>query len=199
MATVAASIRSAGDLKGKNVLVFGMGLLGINCLAMCKEAGAAWIGAADISDKRLVHAKRFGAIELLNLRSDTAQLTAALKDRFSRKGVDVVFDMSGSPEAMELGMEVLGVGGTAIWIGAVFKNRKIQLDAEQIIRNLHTIKGMHNYNFDDFKYALKFLIANWQKYPFETVVEKEYSLQEVEDAFKYAVEHKPLRVGIKIS
>lgn len=199
MATVAAGIRLAGNLKGKNVLVFGMGLLGINGVAMCREAGANWIGAADISDQRLAHATHFGASEVLNLQKDTAGLTAGLKEKFVKKGVDVVFDMSGSPKAMEMGMDVLGIGGNAIWIGAVFKNRKIQLDAEQMIRKLHTVKGIHNYNFEDFKYALNFLKANWKKYPFETVVEKEYSLQDADNAFKYAVEHKPLRVGIKIS
>jgi len=198
IATVAASIRLAGNLEGKNVLIFGMGLLGINCVAMCKEAGAAWIGAADISESRLNHAAGFGATELINIQENTAQITSTLQEKFVKKGVDVVFDMSGSPKAMEMGMDVLGIGGCAVWIGAVFKNRKIQLDAERIIRNLHTIKGIHNYNFEDFRYALDFLKDNFKKYPFDTIVEKEFDLKDAEQAFKYAVEHKPLRVGIKI-
>lgn len=198
MATVAAAIRLAGDLKNKNVLVFGMGLLGITSIAMCKEAGATWVGAADISDKRLVEAGRFGADCLLNMQNDSSTLTDTLKKKFAKRGVDVVLDMSGSPDAMELGMEVLAIGGTAVWVGAVFNNRKIQIDAEKTIRNLHTIKGIHNYNFDDFKYALEFLEGNWEKYPFNTVVEKEFKLQDAEEAFKYAVSEKPLRVGIRI-
>lgn len=199
MATVAAAIRLAGDLKDKNVLVFGMGLLGITCIAMCKEAGASWVGAADISEKRLVDAGRFGADNLSNMQHDAATLPDTLKKRFTKKGVDIVFDMSGSPDAMELGMEVLTIGGTAVWVGAVFNNRKIQIDAEKVIRNLHTIKGIHNYNFEDFKYALNFLEDNWAKYPFSTVVEKEFALLEAEEAFKYAVAEKPLRVGIRIN
>ncbi|NGM63211.1 zinc-binding dehydrogenase [Sphingobacterium sp. SGG-5] len=198
ISTVAASLRVAGDLTGKNVLVFGMGLLGVACLAMCREAGATWVGAADIADDRLLHAQHFGADYGLNLRKSNAEDIQALKQQFTKKGIDVVFDMSGSPDAMELGMEVLGIGGTAVWVGAVFKSRKIEIDAEQVIRNLHTIKGVHNYNFDDFKYALDFLEKSWQKYPFDTVVEKEFDLKDAEQAFEYAVAHKPLRVGIRI-
>ncbi|HMR18886.1 MAG TPA: zinc-binding dehydrogenase [Sphingobacterium sp.] len=194
IATVAASLRMAGDLTGKNVLIFGMGLLGVACIAMCREAGAAWVGAADVSDERLRHAKRFGADHV----ADSSTSSEMLKKQFIKKGVDVVFDMSGSPVAMELGMDVLAIGGIAVWVGAVFKNRKIAIDAEKVIRNLHTIKGIHNYNFDDFKYALDFLEKNWQKYPFDTVVEREFDLKDAEQAFEYAVSQKPLRVGIRI-
>lgn len=195
IATVAASIRMAGDLKGKNILIFGMGLLGVACIAMCREAGAAWVGTADIADDRLLHAKRFGADHIVNSSTSSEMLK---KQLFIKKGVDVVFDMSGSPVAMELGMDILAIGGIAVWVGAVFKNRKVGIDAEKIIRNLHTIKGIHNYNFDDFKYALNFLEKSWQKYPFDTVVEREFDLKDAEQAFEYAISHKPLRVGIRI-
>lgn len=198
IATVAAAIRLAGDLSGKNVMVLGMGLLGAACVAMCKEAGAIWVGAADISNERLEHVKGFGANFVLNTKAVDGKSIDELKSKFIKKGVDVVFDMSGSPDAMEMGLGILAIGGTAIWVGAVFNTRKICIDAEQLIRNLHTIKGIHNYNFEDFKYALSFLEKNWQKYPFETVVEQEFRLEDAEKAFEYAVTHKPLRVGIRI-
>lgn len=198
IATVAAAIRLAGDLKGKNVVVLGMGLLGIACISMCKEAGAVFVGATDVSNERLCHAKGFGADFLLNTKVMANDAIDRFKTKFIKKGVDVVFDMSGSPDAMELGLKLLAIGGTAIWVGAVFNTRKVAIDAEQLIRNLHTIKGIHNYNFEDFKYALNFLENNWQKYPFETVVEQEFPLEEAEKAFQYAVANKPLRVGIRI-
>ena len=198
IATVAASIRMAGDLTGRNVVIFGMGLLGIACIAMCREAGTSWVGTADIAEDRLLHAKHFGADHTMNLQDHSTGDTEALRQLFPKKGVDVVFDMSGSPDAMELGMDILAIGGCAVWVGAVFRNRKVGIDAEKIIRNLHTIKGIHNYNFEDFKYALDFLEKSWQKYPFDTVVEKEFELNDAEQAFEYAVSRKPLRVGIRI-
>jgi alcohol dehydrogenase len=198
IATVAGSLRLAGDLRDKNVLITGMGLLGITCAAMCRTAGAEWVGAADITDKRLEDALLFGADEVMNLNGNNQHLVEKAARQFPRKGVDVVFDMSGSPDAMEFGLEMLAIGGKAIWVGAVFNNRKLQVDAEKVIRNLLTIKGLHNYNYEDFKNALDFMNRNWQKFPFSQVVEKEFSLNEAQQAFEYALQHKPLRVGIRM-
>ncbi|SHL35718.1 alcohol dehydrogenase [Chitinophaga jiangningensis] len=196
-ATVAGALRMAGDLQDKNILITGMGHLGITCAAMCKSAGAAMVIGADIAPGRLATATQFGADKVMNLASDAALITKQLQD-FPRKGIDVVFDMSGSPEAMELGLAHLAVGGTAVWIGAVFNTRPLQINPESIIRRLITIKGLHNYNFEDFNYAMTFLENNWQRYPFEQAIEKEFELAEAQQAFTYAVQEKPLRVGLRI-
>jgi putative phosphonate catabolism associated alcohol dehydrogenase len=198
ISTVAGALRIAGDIKDKRVLITGMGHLGITCAAMCREAGAEWIVAADITAKRLDEAMYFGADEVLNMNGDNAAHLAVLQERTSGKGMDVVFDMSGSPDAMEFGIASLGVGGCAVLIGAVFNTKPLLIDPERVIRHLLTIKGLHNYNFADFKYAFEFMKCNWEKYPFSAVVEKEFSLGEVEDAFEYAIAQKPLRVGIKL-
>jgi len=107
--------------------------------------------------------------------------------------------MSGAPDAMEASVDVLNVGGTAIWVGAVFNTRKVKLNPESIIRNLITIKGLHNYNFQDFAHAVDFIERNWRRFPFENVVEKQFDLSDAQQAFEYAIEHKPLRVGIRIN
>ncbi len=187
VATVAGALRLAGELKDTKVLITGMGLLGVMCAAMCRDAGAESIVAADVDASRLAQAQAFGADSgyLINIDSLPS-------------GIDVVFDMSGSPSAMEAGIEALGIGGIAVWIGAVFHNRKIMIDAEQIIRRLITIKGLHNYNYEDFSYAVDFISRNHQKFPFEQVVGKEFTLANAHEAFEYALTHKPLRVGIRI-
>ncbi|BAV04093.1 putative phosphonate catabolism associated alcohol dehydrogenase [Filimonas lacunae] len=190
IATVAGAMRLAGNVQGKRVLITGMGLLGITCAAMCKDAGATWVVAADVSDARLKKATGFGADETRLLDGDTPALLS--------EKADVVFDMSGAADAMEWGIDCLGIGGRAVWAGAVFKGRRLQLDAEKVVRNLLTIQGIHNYNYDDFAYALDFMKRNWNRYPFGEVVEKEFTLEQTQQAFEYAIQHKPLRVGISI-
>lgn len=198
VATVAGALRMGGDLKGKNVLVTGMGLLGIICAAMCKDAGAAHVSAADISEDRLKYAMSFGADKSYLFAESNAAILDDVKQAHSKGGIDVVFDMSGAPDAMEFGLDALAVGGTAVWIGAVFNTRKLQVDAESVIRRLLTIKGLHNYNYDDFRYALDFLVRNINNYPFPEIVGKEFPLSQTQEAFEYAMQHKPLRVGVKI-
>lgn len=190
VATVAGSLRLAGDVQGKTILITGSGLLGMVCAAMCKEAGAKFIHVADINPQRLKQAPDFGANETYLLTDSSVQLPV---------GIDVAFDMSGSPDAMEQGISALAIGGTAVWIGAVFNTRKVQIDAESIIRRLITIKGLHNYNFKDFVAAVDFISKNHQAFPFHEVVSKTFSLSDTNEAFQYAVTHKPLRVGISLN
>ncbi|RZK72880.1 MAG: alcohol dehydrogenase [Pedobacter sp.] len=189
VATVAGAVRLGGSLNNKKVLISGVGLLGLVCVAMCKVQGASEIHIVDLSEERLQQAKAFGADVLHPLK----------QNQVLPKDIDVAFDMSGSPDAMELGLAALNIGGVAVWIGAVFKSRPVQVDAEQIIRRLNTVKGLHNYNYDDFVKAVKFIEENHTKFPFESLVSADYSLEDATPAFDYAVVNKPIRVGINLN
>ncbi|WP_411971298.1 zinc-binding dehydrogenase [Sphingobacterium sp. Lzh-3] len=190
VATSAGALRLAGTIAGKNVHVAGIGLLGLVTIAMCKELGAKNIIASDVNPARLEMAKHFGASHTIDLREreNCALLEATTIDRF--------IDMSGSPDAMELGIETLGLHGRAMLVGAVFHQRPTKIDAEQVIRKMLTIKGLHNYNYTDFSFAVDFIINNWQKYPFESLIEREFPLDEVNAAIDYALTHKPIRAGL---
>ncbi len=192
IATSAGAIRLAGTIEGKRILISGMGLLGLVCTAMCKELGASNIIVTDVEDKRLALARMFGATEILNSKEASPFHIQATSD------IDRFIDMSGAPHAMEAGIAQLGINGVAVFIGAVFKQRKLEIDAEQMIRRILTIKGLHNYNYEDFSVAVNFIVNNWQKYPFLQLVEKEFALHQANEAFNYAVMHKPIRVGINM-
>ncbi|WP_158859807.1 zinc-binding dehydrogenase [Lunatibacter salilacus] len=196
ISTVAGAIRLAGNLRDKKVVIFGAGMLGITCAAMCRVKSAKWVSVVDMDTDRLTKAMSFGADQTFNL--NVCNLVEEIATKFPTNGVDVVFDMSGSPEAMESGMELLGIGGKAIWVGAVFGTRKVQVNPENLIRKLITIRGLHNYNFEDFVSGLNFIKRNWKRFPFESAVEKEFDLEDAEKAFDYALRNKPLRVGIRI-
>ncbi|KQB98605.1 zinc-binding dehydrogenase [Pedobacter sp. Hv1] len=193
VATVAGAMRLAGEVLDQTVLITGLGLLGNLTVAMCKAQGAKKIIAVDISEERLAQAKRFGATHTyLSLEN------AMVRENLSAHQIGAAFEMSGAPEAAELGVEMLAIGGIAVWIGAVFKTRKVEIDAEQVIRKVITIKGLHNYNFEDLQYALKFMTDYHTEFPFHEIISKEFPLTEATEAFEYALMHKPLRVGVYI-
>ena len=106
--------------------------------------------------------------------------------------------MTGNPQAMKQGIDSLTVGGCAIWIGAVYPAQPVPVDAQLLVRRLLQIRGLHNYNYEDFVKATAFIENNYRKYPFESLVEKEYPLDDIEVAFTFASNNKPVRVGIKI-
>lgn len=192
VATSAGALRLADTVSGKNIHIAGIGLLGLVTIAMCREQGAKNIIVSDINPSRLAIAKDFGATHTINLRAEENSML--LKDIV----VDRFIDMSGSPDAMELGIETLGLHGRAVLVGAVFNQRKTAINAEKVIRKMLTIQGLHNYNYTDFSTAVDFIIANWQKYPFESLIEREFPLEEVNAAIDYALTQKPIRAGLFI-
>jgi len=81
----------------------------------------------------------------------------------------------------------------------VFPQSAVQINAEYIIRNLLTIKGLHNYNNDDFINAVNFMELNHMNFDFESLIKKGFVLDEVEAAFEYAVSNNPFRVSIDLT
>ena len=191
--TVMGALRVAGEISAKRVLIFGAGLLGLSCVAMCREAGATWIGLIDNDGQRLHWGEKFGTDEIYLSSKESKE------GKFPWPEADIVFDMTGNPDAMKAGIDSLATGGCAIWIGAVYPAGAVQVDAQKIVRKLLQIRGLHNYNYDDFVNATSFIENNYLKYPFEDLIEKEYVLDDIDAAFKFASESKPVRVGIKIS
>ena len=190
--TVMGALRVAGDISGRKVIVFGAGLLGLSCVAMCKEAGASRIDLIDHDASRLLWGEKFGA-------NVTYPYPAESQVSLPWPEADIVFDMTGNSQAMKTGIDSLAVGGCSIWIGAVFPAEPVQIDAQKIVRKVLQIRGLHNYNYEDFLNATSFIENNYRKYPFEDLVEKEYSFNKIEEAFAFASESKPVRVGIKIN
>ncbi len=189
--TVSGALRVAGNISGRKVIVFGAGMLGLSCVSMCKEAGAASIGLVDHDANRLRWGKKFG--------SDNEYLLNKENNSIVWPEADLVFDMTGNPQAMKMGIDSLAVGGHAIWIGAVFPDNPVPVDAQKIVRKLLQIRGLHNYNYEDFLNATLFIENNYRKYPFEDLIETEYTMDKIEEAFLFARDKKPVRVGIKVN
>ncbi len=195
VATVAASLRCGGSVSGRKVLVTGAGMLGLVACAMAHSEGAACVHAIDLTEDRVRRSFEFGAdrawaaVEgwMEGIRS--AWTTA--------HPYDIVLDFTGSPEVVARSLELLGIGGTAVWVGATYPQPAVPLLAEQIVRRLLTIRGIHNYNTVDLLRAVDFMESNHDRYPFVTLVEGAFPLTEAAAAFEFALNHHPYRAGIR--
>lgn len=192
-ATVAGAIRLAGDFKGKNVLICGVGMLGLSACAMAKEAGANLVFAMDIDNDRLKKSKTFGADIVLQSKDELSELQNITK---KNSGIDIVIETSGVPIAIENTLKMLNIGGTLVLVGSVYSQRDLSINAETLVRRLLTIKGLHNYIHQDLAYAINFLAENSKKYPFEQLVSHEFPLGDLDNAFNYANSHSCYRVGV---
>jgi len=194
VATVAGAFRLAEDIKGKRVLIIGTGMLGIVACAMASLKGVQQVIGLDINEARLEKAMSFGATHVYNAQSEWDQM---LKGDSARDfPVDLVFDFSGVPEALERSLNLLGIGGKAIWVGGTFPQRDMTINAEQIIRRLITIKGLHNYNNKDLVSAVEFIDKAQHHFPFKDLIYTQGNLDKVNEAFQTAINDQPFRVGL---
>jgi len=197
VATVAGALRLAEGVEGKTLLVSGAGMLGMVACAMAKTQGATTVVALDVDKQRLAWAKAFGADIILHTSDD---LDKALKTQLGvGNPIDIVLEMSGVPDAIENTLDLLAIGGMAVWVGAVMPQRKLAISAEQIVRKLQTIRGLHNYNSDDFIAAVLFMEKYHLTFPFDKLIHDEFCLNDINEAFAYALHHNPFRVGVRIS
>jgi len=197
VATVAGSLRLAGEIKDRNVMITGAGMLGIIACAICKSRSARRIIAVDISEERLATAKRFGVDDTILVNPNGPTLKDQVSSLLGEDSLDAALDYSGVPETMEASLAALGIGGTAVWVGACFPQRDLAVSAENTVRSLHSIKGLHNYNQEDFVAAVEFMEQHHKDYPFMELVDDRFDLDTVGEAFVYALSSGAHRVGVR--
>lgn len=194
-ATVMAAFRLAGEIKDRSVLILGAGMLGITATAVAQTKGASSIFVTDIDPARVHRSLEFGATHSILVKKEQP-LHDEIHHLTHGRGVDFVFDMTGVPDVIESGLESLDIGGTMILVGSVYPARPLQVSAEQVVRRLLSLKGIHNYIDLDLANALNFLERYQHSYPFQRLCDQSFSLEEVPDAFAASGQHRSYRIAV---
>src|SRR5512146_139632 len=123
------------DLAGKTVAVLGCGPVGLFSIGIARASGAGRIVASDPRLFRLDLARRMGAHEILDVSART-DATAALVELNEGQHFDVVFEMSGAPEALETAFTAARNGGRVILFGIPAHPVQIDVAEALIFKNL---------------------------------------------------------------
>lgn len=164
-ATAAAALAAAGPLAGRQVLVTGAGMLGLTAVAMAGTEGALVV-VSDPDPVRREQALAFGA-------------AAVYEGPPPAQEVDVALEFSGQAVAVQVCLDALAVGGTAVLVGSVAPGEPVTLSPERLVRGLHTVIGVHNYRPADLVTAVGFLTAHHKAFPFAELVGSAYALDHV--------------------
>jgi len=164
-ASVAAALEAASEivpLEGALVVIAGAGMLGLTATAMATDAGARVVVSDPIAERRET-ARAFGAVAV----ADPASLPAVLAKAGSRTvAPTVALELSGNPAAVRSLLASVDVGGVLVLVGSVTTGPELAIAPEQLVRNLLTIRGVHNYAPRHLEQAVRFLTDAWQRYPF---------------------------------
>ncbi len=197
VATMISVTEAAAIGMGDSVVVQGLGLLGLYGVAIARSRGARLVIGLDSVASRLELAKRFGADLALDVGRMTAdQLVGSVRDTCRPGGADVVIEVCGAPEVIPQGLRMLRTGGRYTLGGLVNPNANVTIDANVLLRQWITMRGVHNYHPRHLIQALDFVMANRTRFPFRDLVDSKFPLRELDIAFKKAGERSVLRAAI---
>ncbi len=180
---VGAVLKTAEVPAGATVAVIGLGGVGLSCVMGAALAGAARIVAIDRVAAKLSVALEVGATHGLPAADDPAETIAALR-ALTDGGPDYVFEAIGRIATVELAIDCLPVGGTAVLVGMTPAVERASFGVYPLVDGSRRILGS-NYGFADpgidFPRYAELHLAG--RLPIERLIDRRLGLDDVEDAF----------------
>ena len=153
---IGAVINTAKVTPGANVVVFGLGGIGLNVVQGCRLVGANMIVGVDLNPQREALARRFGLTHFVNPKEVEGDLVAYLVN-LTKGGADYSFECIGNVKTMRQALEcchkgwgestIIGVAGAGqeistrpfqlvtgrVWRGTAFGGAKGRTDVPRIV------------------------------------------------------------------
>ena len=179
---VGAVLKTAELAPGASVAVIGLGGVGLSCVMGAVIAGATTIVAIDRVPAKLDVARSVGATHGIEA-TDSGSTLGALRD-LTDGGPDVVFEAIGRVETVQLAIEALPPGGSAVLVGLTPFEARASFAVYPLVDGSRRILGS-NYGFadpaTDFpRYAALHLAG---RLPAERLIDRRIGLDDLEGAF----------------
>ena len=130
---IGAVINTAKVEPGDNVVVFGLGGIGLNVIQGARMAGANMIVGVDINPRRKALAEKFGMTHFVNPKDVGGDLVAYLVD-LTGGGADYSFECVGNVDLMRQALECCHRGwGVSVIIGVAGAGQEIRTRPFQLV------------------------------------------------------------------
>ena len=131
---VGAVVKTAKVEPGSNVVVFGLGGIGLNVIQGAKLVGADKIIGVDINPAREEWGRKFGMTHFLNTKGMSREEIVTKIVELTDGGADYTFDATGNTEVMRTALEACHRGwGTSIIIGVAEAGKEIATRPFQLV------------------------------------------------------------------
>jgi threonine 3-dehydrogenase len=145
----------AGEIAAKSVAIVGCGPIGLFAIAVARACGATSVYALEVNEHRRKLAEAMHADAVLDPGKD--DVLAYIQQHTSGIGVDVVLEMSGHPDGMRLGFQVLRSGGRISLLG--IPSRPVEIDfAQDVIFKGATVQGINGRRMYETWYQMEALL-----------------------------------------
>ncbi len=171
------AVRRAGPILGRKVLVTGCGPIGALIIMAARRAGAVDIVATDINDQALAAALAAGADRGINSLTDPSALPAYGADKGT---FDILFEASGSEQALRGAFDVIRPGGIIVQVGL---GGEMALPINMITAKELEIRGSFRFH-EEFAQATSFL--NKRLIDVRPLITASFPFDRFEEAFALA-------------
>ncbi len=175
----AHSTLRAGDLTGKNVVVFGAGPIGNLVAQFAIARGAAKLLITDISDFRLEKAEACGVEFTSNATKESIE--DASKRVFGEAGFDIAFECAGVEITLDQAVQQVNKGGKIVVV-AVYGDRP-RVDMAIVGDRELSLIGTLMYKHEDYEEAIRMIQSGEIKT--EPLFTGHFPFEQYLDAYKY--------------
>jgi L-iditol 2-dehydrogenase len=182
LACVLRGLQETGVEIGDNVAVIGGGPIGLMFLQVAKAIGCNPIAVVK-RDEQVAAARKFGAEEVvqINDRVDAVDAVRALTP--GGRGVDVVIEAVGRPQAWQWAIDMARKGGTVNLFGGCPSGTKVEIDTNRLHYSEITLKATFHHTPDTVRRAFK-LIAEKKVQPTDYIT-GEAPLSKLQDILRH--------------
>lgn len=185
---------------GDTVVIQGAGGLGLNAAAVAREKGAEVIVIDGVA-RRLEQAQRFGAHHVVDMREHptTEARMEAVFALTGGLGADVCLEVAGVVDAFPEGTKLVRQGGTLVSIGTLNPGQTVPYDPGYALRRGVTILPAMRYPGHYLNKSMQFLEATAARYPHDELLDRDYTLDAVEQALTDSAERRVTRASIVVA
>jgi len=145
----------AGEIAGLTVAVLGCGPIGLFALQLARACGASAVYAVEVKQPRIQLARQLGATVVFDPNKD--DVVGAIRAATGGVGVDVVLEMSGHPQAIRQGFQILRAGGRMSLLGLPDQRVELDLVNDVIFKGI-TVQGIYGRRMYDTWYRMLALL-----------------------------------------
>ena len=179
LVTALHAIDIASIRLGESIAVLGVGPVGQSAVALASLSGAGEVVAVDGVPDRLDFAKRMGATRTVSLKTPRKERLSQIHGWTRGRGVDVVIEASGSPEAVSEALDVVRDGGRVVVCGHYTDNGAVEINPHWQINRKHVeLRGCWGSRFEHFERGILLLAAFNRMRPWKDLALARHPLDE---------------------
>jgi len=181
-----------------NVVVQGVGPLGICNVFMARMLGTSKIIAIDKSEYRLKLAHQLCNTESINIKDfpKTIDRVARVVELTDELGADLVVECTGAPNILSEGLEMMRLGGTYLVEGAFVEEEPTKISASRIVSKNARIIGAAGMPYQAYGRVLEMMAAFRDLIHFENAVTHQFGIDRAEEALTTSISPDSMKVVV---